>query len=662
MSPANAVYLVGLLALLVGQRLLGGAPGAPMLVSVAGGLALLVALGLRVRGWRRAGSGAQAAGHRRACARAMWLTVGGVVAVGLYLLTTDAVVASLGLDERAVEGADAVSGVDVASRWRGVWGALWPALLGVCTLPLLALDRAMQRAGVRIPEGRVDQVVASALVVGLVAALTFPLNYLGVERNIDRDYGYFKTTEVGTATRGLVDSLEAPVDVRIWQAPTSDVTPELRGYFASIEGPKLRVEVIDHAAAPALARALQVPGNGWVTFTIGEPTLPGPGVEFDAAPPEQQAVSDKINVGPTLDEARRALRRLDESVQETLHTLGRGPRVAYLVQGHGELTYAGDPSDDRNVSALRAVLTFLGFRTRLVDEMGWLAKGVPDDATLVLVLGPDGPYFPEEGEALRDYLGRGGALLIALEPDIGRMRPGMTAGTEDALEGVLADLGLRLGPGVVASEVATQPLFRNKLDRTNILTNRYAVHPAVETLMQTKPSDPLLLLQSGWLEELETLPAGALRARRTALVKSLEVTWGDLDGRLDFDAATESRQAFALAYAVAGGVASSEDEQAAQDTDGRFRALVLADSGLLSDAALRSRANAQFAADAVLWLIGAESMAGSMESEEDVKIEHSKEGQAAWFYGTTLVVPLGLLGLGLLRLRRRRMGATVGGR
>jgi hypothetical protein len=63
--------------------------------------------------------------------------------------------------------------------------------------------------------------------------------------------------------------------------------------------------------------------------------------------------------------------------------------------------------------------------------------------------------------------------------------------------------------------------------------------------------------------------------------------------------------------------------------------------------------------DAVRWLIGEESFAGEVSSEEDVRIEHTKEKDVYWFYSTILGAPALVLGLGLLFGRKSR---SAGGR
>jgi hypothetical protein len=56
----------------------------------------------------------------------------------------------------------------------------------------------------------------------------------------------------------------------------------------------------------------------------------------------------------------------------------------------------------------------------------------------------------------------------------------------------------------------------------------------------------------------------------------------------------------------------------------------------------------------VRWLGGEESFAGSLSSTEDVRIEHTKQGDQIWFYATIIGAPLLVLGLGLLITRSAR--------
>ena len=69
-----------------------------------------------------------------------------------------------------------------------------------------------------------------------------------------------------------------------------------------------------------------------------------------------------------------------------------------------------------------------------------------------------------------------------------------------------------------------------------------------------------------------------------------------------------------------------------------------------------SAGNQQYFYDGINWLTHQEALSGTTENEEDVRIEHTKEGQAGWFYLTVVGLPLLIFGLGMLRLRIRRKG------
>jgi hypothetical protein len=127
---------------------------------------------------------------------------------------------------------------------------------------------------------------------------------------------------------------------------------------------------------------------------------------------------------------------------------------------------------------------------------------------------------------------------------------------------------------------------------------------------------------------------------------------------------------FNLGAAVAKAVETpaAEEKEPADDKDGEkkpeppkeMRAFVLADADIVSDLLLSNfPANQMLAFDALRWLGGEESYTGAVNTEEDVRIEHTKQKDLVWFYGTIIGVPGLVLGGGLLLGRRaRRRGET----
>ena len=99
---------------------------------------------------------------------------------------------------------------------------------------------------------------------------------------------------------------------------------------------------------------------------------------------------------------------------------------------------------------------------------------------------------------------------------------------------------------------------------------------------------------------------------------------------------------------------------AADGTETEFRVIVMGDATWSSDLVLGiAKGNQNYVRDSVSWLVDDETTAGSVNDEEDVKIQHTREGQGWMFYGSSFLVPFGLLIAGLvrIRIRRRRGGA-----
>ncbi|MFB6262132.1 MAG: Gldg family protein, partial [Bradymonadaceae bacterium] len=451
---------------------------------------------------------------------------------------------------------------------------------------------------------------------------------------------YFKTAHAGWATRSIVESVSDKVHVYVFLPPNSAVLEELESYFDSLTGPKLELHRVDQTARPRLARELSVRSNGKIVFSTEEVTVGGSQSDETSSGKEEKPgarITESMQIATKLDQAREDLKDLDQKVQKRLLAVSSGNRVAYLTTGHGELSTGRDAPRNRRLQGFKRILEAMSFR---VDKLGvgqGLAEGVPDDADLVAIIGPTDEFLPSEIEALKSYLDRGGSLLLAMEPP--SFRSGKTgSGDKKLLTPLLDKLGVSFGEGVLAAESGTIPLAHNKTDKLNVVTNRFSSHPSTATLSKHATALFVFTPSAGYFE-LDKKSDG----ETTTTVRSPSAAWADVDGDFKYESdAGESRKDRAIAVA-----ANGEDEKS-------WRALATADATLYSDLAIGNRGNQQFVYDGVNWLIGAEALSGGVQSEEDVKIRHTKEGQAVWFYGTVFAVPLLLLAGGGLRIWRRR--------
>ena len=124
-------------------------------------------------------------------------------------------------------------------------------------------------------------------------------------------------------------------------------------------------------------------------------------------------------IGTELKQAQAKLKTLDRDFQEQLTKLARARRTAYLSVGHGELNDSPRGKSDeigaRSASIARTLLQRLNYLVKDIGLAQGLAKEVPDDADLVVILGPTEPFAPEELAALDRYVKRNGKLFLALD-------------------------------------------------------------------------------------------------------------------------------------------------------------------------------------------------------------------------------------------------------
>ncbi len=614
MSSNVVVYFLGLLFLFAGERLYGGDETLRPVLSGTGELLVLAGLALAFKA-----SKAQRA--RKTVLR--WGLVG-LVGLLLYGLTTDMAIEALGFAD------------EMERRWRGVFGSVWPIVLLAGVLPMLAVDHAINDSPIVVQPKRISQAAQNGLAAALGLSLVFPLNFLASEHNEKWDLTYFKTAEAGSATQALVQNLDKPVHARIFLPSSAETYTELKAYFEPLDGPNFKVEFLDHAAEPTLAKALKVRDNGYIAITMGEVVLDG---EQD---PEDKPVTKTLKVGTDLDDAKRTLKKLDAEVQELIIKVAKGERFAYVTVGHGELSWKGTASPLEKLSGLKKLLQAMNFKVKELGVADGLAESVPDDADVVFILGPDEPFLEPEVAALREYASGGGALFVALEPDFSKEATDLER-PADPLDDLVAELGLSMGEGVLAQETKYVPLTRTKSDRLNLGTDRFSSHDSTRVLSKNSSQLFLFTPTAGFLEETKDNNATV-----TITVRSQSDAWADLDGDLDFDKDDgEKKKIRPLAAASMG------------DGETPHRAVVVSDANLFSDFALQNLGNQRFVYDGINWLIDEADSSGETNNEEDVKIKHAKEEDAAFFYSTVVGVPALVLILGVVRLRRRTKGGVA---
>jgi len=630
-------YLLALALLFGGERIIGGY--SESLHWALSGLGVLGLVGVTLA---RFAMTARQEGERRIMERRLALCcVGGLVAVAGYFATTDAGMRLVGV---------ATAAPDVRARYDGILTVGFVSLLVISVVPMLFGEAALapMRTSERPEARRVKHAIIAGMTTALAAVYGSLLVYAVSELEIKADYSYFRTAKVSESTRSVAAGMKDEIVARAFFPPVNDVGAEVHDYLTELanQTPNLTVEVHDRLLVPAIAKENKVTRDGVIVLSRGD-------------------AKERVVIGAEMKTAAKKLKTLDADMQKALLKLLRTKRTAYLTIGHGELNEPSSARDKagRSVRLLREILESQNYTIKDLGVGQGLATEVPEDAGMVIVIGPQTPLLPEAVDALRRYADRGGKLLIAVDADSGADHSSLTE---------IVGLG---APTVrIVNDKTYLKRRHNDSDRANLLITGdarrgggYSSHASVSTLNKGGARAGVIFAGATSLTKVE----GA-EGKIDFVIRSSRSAFLDENGDFQFAPGNEKRGIQNLAAAVTkpanaptGDAAPKADEKPAgadapDDGEDEMRAFVIGDSDVLSDVALQSSDwNKVLFLDAIRWLGGEESFAGQLSPTEDVRIEHTKEQDAMWFYSSIVMAPAGVLGLGFWRSQRRKRKAAA---
>lgn len=555
-----------------------------------------------------------------------WLLIahiGVLVGLGMYTFTTE-----WGLEATAMSS---------DSDGQVMLSVLWPAILGVSFLALVFMEFAYRKMPVAesVEHRRVWASGLDGLAIGLALVFGISVNYVAKERDVREDLSYFKTAMPSESTLTMVKKLGEPIEVVLFFPTANDVLLKAKPYFDRLQGANkaLKVRVVDHALAPKLAKKHNVRRNGTVLLLKGEGDT-------------QQGKS--FDIGTELTAARGKLKTLDARFQENFTKLTKQRREIHFTVGHDERSdssYA-EAQPGETTGELRKALTRANVTVRDLGIDQGLAEKVPPSAPAVFVAGPRKAFLPEEARSLLEYVRGGGRLVVMVDPSD-------ASGLEPLLEG----LGLELKEGVLTSDKKYIPRTRTDADRTNVFSNSFSSHPTVTLASRAGGRAVTVFLAGGALDRKSGGEAPGTKV--VFPIRGPSDAWLDLDG--DYQKGSdEKRQTYNMmaAVTVAPKNAAGPD---AEKNEGR--AVIIADADFASDQVVSHPmfANVAVINDMLIWLLGEEEVVGAPTSEEDVPIQHTREEDKLWFYGTTLGIPIPLFALGAwVATRRKRRRKPTG--
>lgn len=679
-SPVWVVplYIAGLALLFLGQRVLVEFDRGKL---IASGLALGALLAATAT---RFALGSRASVDRKRIELLLgMLSVAGLVAVALYFASTDGGMDKIGFADATREHKE---------RVQGVLQVAWVVLLCLSTLPMLFAEAALypMRRGPELEARRVAAAAASGATLALAAAYGALFVFSASVTEVQADFSYFKTSDPGESTIKMVESLDAPLKVTAFFPDVNEVRRELSGYFAKLakHSKKIEFSFHDRYLEPKLASDLKISADGTVVLEKGD-------------------AKRVIVLGTDMKTVQPKLKTWDKEFQGLLNKVIRSHRTAFMTVGHGELNDEKrgiSRNQGRAASIFKQILQQQNYVVRNLGLTDGLGSKVPDDAAVVIVLGPLEPFAPEEIATLKRYLDGGGSVFFAFDTDAfeandaavqttsagepGKTQielasskpaegqsPGETAAPAKSaiatsIEQLTGLVGLTFQGTVLANQVRHMQRAGNDSDNVILMTNRFSSHASVSTLSRNASQAAVVMVGANALDKASTAKA----ERVDFTLRSLTGTFPDKNRNFRQEKTDEPENIFNMGAAVAkaidtpaqaapeapaaagsGGVPGKD--AAKKDVPKEMRAFVLADADAVSDLLLGNfPANRMMVFDAVRWLGGEESFTGEVNTEEDVRIEHSQQKDLAWFYATIFGVPGFILAAGLMVSRRSRQG------
>ncbi len=402
-------------------------------------------------------------------------------------------------------------------------------------------------------------------------------------------------------TRKILAGLKEPVKVRVF-ASARVVDPfrdRLAEYAHATD--RLAVDYIEPLKQPELANQYQVQQDGTVVFEYKGR------VERATAATEQELTNALV-----------------KAVQ------GQEKKI-YFVQGHGEKDTVS--SERTGYSGVTSALRGDNFGVEKVVLAQQTA--VPADAALLVVAGPRTDYLPAEIDLIRAYLGKGGKLLMLLDPPEKTDSPPLTnllalahAWGVDVGNNVVVDLnpaGRLLGTGPSIPVAATYPS-----------------HPINEK-MQVLTAYPLA-------RSVSPVSGGVDGHTAQSIVETSQNSWAETDlkglltsGEARRDEASGDKPGpISLAAAVS---AAAPDAPAPGNGQSKAetRVVVFGDSDFASNLALGVQGNRDFFLNAVNWLAQQENMIAIRAKEPSDRRLTMTAAQQQLVYWLSLIVIPGLI-------------------
>jgi ABC-type uncharacterized transport system involved in gliding motility auxiliary subunit len=486
----------------------------------------------------------------------------------------------------------------------GFWDFGWFALLHmgvgiVCIAWFLmsgsgSLGEFVQRRSTRYGT---NALVYSIVFIAVVAML----NLLGARYNKRFDMSAAGVNSLTDASKQVLDKLDGDVEILAFVGPQEKPfvkeVSEIYSYYSN----KLKWQIVDPQAQPEIAQRELIQ------------TIPTLKIKKD----DRSTTVDKID---------------EESITNGIHkVISSAQKKVYFLTGHGEP--AADQKENPNDMGL--------FGDTLRNQNYEVVSGfagdapIPGDAAVLVVATGDREHFPGEIDKIRDYMKKGGNVLILLEPN--RDKP---------LADFARSLGARVGDDVILDQQVR--LFQGATIGTDAVVSTYGDHPALKPLTE-RSLFSLARSVSPAVEE----PGGPVKLKPLAFTST--TSWAETDVDRVFNQGEAELADNDIKGPVPLGALGEAPVSVIGGEGGKqFRVAIVGDTSFLTNQYLRQLYNDAVGQSLVGWLSGEESLISIAPRVVRASRAFLGETEARTvFYLSVLVLPELILLAGIMVWWRR---------
>jgi ABC-type uncharacterized transport system involved in gliding motility auxiliary subunit len=455
--------------------------------------------------------------------------------------------------------------------------------------------------------------VSVVVVVGLLVAV----NYLSARRNKRWDLTSNKQYSLSEQSIKLLKELDSPVKVRVF-----DKEGEFERYKTRLaeyeyqSDRKMTVEYIDADKQPVQARQFDVQ-------TYGTIVLEYMGRREKVASDNEQDVTSGL-----------------------MKVLNPQAKKVYFLGGHGEK----DPANTERTGFSAIAEALKGDNYEFDKLVLAQTNMIPADATAIIIAGPSTDLLESEIPPLTEYLGKGGKLLVMLDPPADLK----TAVPMPQLQGLLKQWGINTPETIVVdvsgrTSVATVPVAAPPYP-THPITEQFGLvtmFPAARAITAAT-DNPARAAQSFLQTSARSWAETTFAQLENPDTLAPETEKGDLTGPVSIGVAASAPVAGAETPA-------SKPEGEEQPKKPETRVAAIGDSDFASNAYLGVQGNRDLFLNTVNWLAQQESqIAIRPRDPADRRITLTENSRAGLFWLSIVVVPLAVLGAGVFGWWRRR--------